>query len=110
MSESTKEDADKSEQSLVGKAPLRVRSRFPKAQPNLAISSGIARIRRLSGHYSSPTSSSISSHLGLPTSSSANQDEVYSTVNECKTPPSRSITPSNTTVQQTPLSRQLQLM
>ena len=110
MSESTHEDADKNEQSLVGKTPIRVRSRFPKAQPNIAISSGIARIRRLSGHYSSPTSSSISSHLGLQTSSTANQDEVFSTINECKTPPPRSITPSNTTVQQTSLSRQLQLM
>lgn len=33
------------------KAPLRIRSRFPKAQPNIGISSGINRIRRLSGHY-----------------------------------------------------------
>lgn len=31
--------------------PTRFRSRFPKAQPNLAISTGIARIRRISGHY-----------------------------------------------------------
>lgn len=30
-----------------------VRSRFPKAQPNVALSSGLARIRRLSGHYGS---------------------------------------------------------
>lgn len=28
-----------------------VRSRFPRAQPNIALSSGIARIRRLSGHF-----------------------------------------------------------
>ena len=33
------------------KAPVRVRSRFPKAQPNIGLSSGINRIRRLSGHY-----------------------------------------------------------
>ncbi|RNA22361.1 transcription factor TFIIIB component B -like protein [Brachionus plicatilis] len=32
-------------------APVRYRSRFPKAQPNLAVSSGLARIRRISGHY-----------------------------------------------------------
>lgn len=30
---------------------VRIRSRFPKAQPNIALSSGLARIRRLSGHY-----------------------------------------------------------
>lgn len=30
---------------------IRIRSRFPKATPNIAISSGIARIRRLSGHF-----------------------------------------------------------
>lgn len=35
------------------KQPVRFRSRFPKAQPNIAVSSGLARIRRLSGHYSS---------------------------------------------------------
>lgn len=29
----------------------RIRSRFPKAQPNIDRSSGIGRIRRLSGHY-----------------------------------------------------------
>lgn len=30
-----------------------VRSRFPKAQPNITMSSGMARIRRLSGHHTS---------------------------------------------------------
>lgn len=50
-------------------APVRVRSRFPKAQPNIAISSGIARIRRLSGHYAS---------------ANAPDDHLAS---ECKTPP-----------------------
>ena len=54
-------------------APVRIRSRFPKAQPNIAISSGIARIRRLSGHYPSANAPST------------NQDE--SLINECKTPP-----------------------
>ncbi len=110
MSDTPSENLENNEQSTVGKTPLRVRSRFPKAMPNVAISSGIARIRRLSGHYSSPNSSSISTHLGLPTSSTSNQDEVYNTVIECRTPPPRSLTPSSTTVQQTPLSRQLQLM
>lgn len=52
---------------------IRVRSRFPKAQPNLAISSGIARIRRLSGHYSTTTTSTIIT---------PNQDQVDSTPNE----------------------------
>ncbi len=33
------------------KAPVRIRSRFPKAQPNIGLTSGINRIRRLSGHY-----------------------------------------------------------
>jgi hypothetical protein len=32
-------------------ASSRIRSRFPKAQPNIALSSGLARIRRLSGHF-----------------------------------------------------------
>lgn len=32
-------------------APVRFRSRFPKAQPNLAVLSGLARIRRISGHF-----------------------------------------------------------
>jgi hypothetical protein len=32
---------------------LRIRSRFPKAQPNLAQSSSIERFRRISGHFSS---------------------------------------------------------
>ena len=31
--------------------PVRIRSRFPKAQPNIGPSSGINRIRRLSGHF-----------------------------------------------------------
>ena len=46
-------------------AATRHRSRFPKTQPNLAISSGIARIRRLSGHYANkepePSSATIGS-------------------------------------------------
>jgi hypothetical protein len=33
------------------KQPIRIRSRFPKAQPNIGPSSGINRIRRLSGHF-----------------------------------------------------------
>ena len=40
--------------------PIRLRSRFPKAMPNIAASSGLNRIRRLSGHVSSqPPSSAI---------------------------------------------------
>jgi hypothetical protein len=35
------------------------RSRFPRAQPNITVSSGIARIRRLSGHFSSINSTNI---------------------------------------------------
>lgn len=34
--------------------PVRFRSRFPKAQPNLAVSTGLARIRKISGHFSEP--------------------------------------------------------
>jgi hypothetical protein len=37
------------------------RSRFPRAQPNIAISSGMARMRRLSGHYTSINSVSQAS-------------------------------------------------
>jgi len=33
------------------KQPIRIRSRFPKAQPNIGPSSGINRIRRLSGQF-----------------------------------------------------------
>ncbi len=38
-----------------GPGVVRFRSRFPKPQPNIAISSGMARIRRLSGHFSNNT-------------------------------------------------------
>ena len=37
--------------SAANKGTRIVRSRFPRAQPNIALSSGIARIRRLSGHF-----------------------------------------------------------
>lgn len=51
-----------------GQQPLiRIRSRFPKATPNVAISSGIARIRRLSGHFSGQQQQlSASPHLEDP--------------------------------------------
>lgn len=44
MSESTNNET-------TTKQPIRIRSRFPKAQPNIGPSSGINRIRRLSGHF-----------------------------------------------------------
>jgi hypothetical protein len=37
------------------------RSRFPRAQPNISVSSGIARMRRLSGHFTSINSNSQAS-------------------------------------------------
>ena len=115
MSEAPKEEAVSQ-----NAAPARIRSRFPKAQPNLAISSGIARIRRLSGHYSSPTSnSSVTTHLAAAAAAATthNEDVMASasfnaTIIECKTPPPRSLTPSAVAGmhQQSPLSRHVQLM
>ena len=39
-----------------GSIPIRLRNRFPKAMPNVATTSGLNRIRRLSGHVSAPSS------------------------------------------------------
>ncbi|CAF0900108.1 unnamed protein product [Brachionus calyciflorus] len=44
-----------SSQSNKTPGPVRFRSRFPKAQPNLAVSTGLARIRKISGHFDTTT-------------------------------------------------------
>jgi hypothetical protein len=41
------------------KQPIRIRSRFPKAQPNIGPSSGINRIRRLSGQFNNNNNNEI---------------------------------------------------
>ena len=45
-----------------------IRSRFPKVAPNIALSSGLTRIRRLSGHYNaqSPSHSSEAANIDPP--------------------------------------------
>ena len=43
-------------------ALFRVRNRFPRAQPNIGSSSGLERIRRLSGHYPDSTTSAEHHH------------------------------------------------
>jgi hypothetical protein len=71
-------------------APARIRSRFPKAQPNIAVSSGIARIRRISGHFATIASAG---HVGaLETADAANTSlTAASSGSVDRTPP---LTPS----------------
>lgn len=72
-----------------GAGPVRIRSRFPKAQPNIAISSGLARIRRLSGHYSSnehetaqiqPTSNEPTTTIQQQPTNTASQKQLIESV------------------------------
>lgn len=99
----TQEQASSAQTSAAAPAPVRIRSRFPKAQPNIAVTSGLARIRRLSGHYS--TNSQDATTLNTTTvhapatpvqnNSGASGNEVNnvvgSTENSIQVPPSPSL-------------------
>lgn len=63
-------DAPPNQNKTTHAGPTRFRSRFPKAQPNLAISSGLARIRRISGHYPDKKENESSQFSSSPSNSS----------------------------------------
>ena len=54
-----KNDQNKTSSNENSSTIINRRSRFPRAQPNVTVSSGLARIRRLSGHFSTINSSNI---------------------------------------------------
>lgn len=60
-----------------------MRSRFPRAQPNLALSSGLERMRRLSGHYHAGGEH----HQPSPLASGSSTSLVDSTTTHLRTPP-----------------------
>lgn len=80
-----------------------IRSRFPKVQPNIAQSSGITRIRRLSGHFNANSPSTDQTGCSEQSPTAAATPPVPSTPPPPHPPPIKSPAP-NATTQSSPFS------